>query len=97
MGKYRMLLKAAVKEQKGSVIGIFLLVFVLALCLISALTVYISGTDSVAREMRRLCRFCDRRSFQNVLNMKIRGGTNIKKSVMAIRGFLRQTSSITMD
>ena len=54
MGKYRMLLKAAVKKQKGSIIGIFLLMLVLALCLISALTVYISGSNSVEREMRRL-------------------------------------------
>ena len=54
MGKYRMLLRAAVKKQKGSILEIFLLVLVLALCLISALTVYISGTGSVARAMRRL-------------------------------------------
>ncbi len=54
MGKYRMLLKAAVKKQKGSIIGIFLLMFVLALCLFSALTVYISGMDSVENEMNRL-------------------------------------------
>ena len=39
MGKYRMLLKTAAKKQKGSIIGIFLLVFVLALGLMSALTV----------------------------------------------------------
>lgn len=54
MSKYRMLLKAAVKKQKGSIIGIFLLMFVLALCLFSALTVYISGMDSVDKEMDRL-------------------------------------------
>ena len=54
MGKYRMLLKAAVKKQKGSILGIFLLVFVLALCLFSALIVYVSGTNSVEAEMRRL-------------------------------------------
>ena len=54
MGKYRMLLKAAVKKQKGSILGIFLLVFVLALCLFSALIVYVSGTNSVEGEMRRL-------------------------------------------
>lgn len=54
MSKYRMLLKAAVKKQKGSIIGIFLLMFVLALCLFSALTVYISGMDSVEKEMDRL-------------------------------------------
>ena len=54
MGKYRMLLKAAIKRQKGTVMGIFLLMFVLALCLFSALILYISGTDSVESEMRRL-------------------------------------------
>ena len=54
MGKYRMLLKAAIKKQKGSLAGIFLLVFVLALCLFSAITVYISGINSVESEMQRL-------------------------------------------
>ena len=54
MGKYRMLLKAALQKQKGSIIGIFLLVFILALCLFSALTLYISGSNSVEREMNRL-------------------------------------------
>ncbi len=54
MGKYRLLLKAAAKKQKGSVIGIFLLVFALSLCLFSALTIYISGVNSVEGEMRRL-------------------------------------------
>ena len=54
MGKFRMLLKVAGKKQKGSMIGIFLLVFVLALCLFSALTVYISGINSVESEMQRL-------------------------------------------
>ena len=54
MGKYRMLLKAALKKQKESIIGIFLLMFVLALCLFSALTVSISGEKTVEREMDRL-------------------------------------------
>ena len=54
MSRYRMLLKAAMKKQKESIIGIFLLVFVLALCLFSALTIYISGMNSVEREMQRL-------------------------------------------
>ena len=54
MNKYKMLLKAAIKKQKGSIAGIFLLVFVLALCLFSAITVYISGINSVDREMKRL-------------------------------------------
>ena len=54
MRKYRMLLKAAIKKQKGSIAGIFLLVFLLALCLFSAITVYLSGIHSVESEMRRL-------------------------------------------
>lgn len=54
MTKYGMLLKAALKKQKGSIIGIFLLVFVLALCLFSAVIVYVSGTNSVESEMQRL-------------------------------------------
>ena len=54
MNKYKMLLKAAIKKQKGSVAGFFLLVFVLALCLFSAIIVYISGVNSVDREMQRL-------------------------------------------
>ena len=54
MQKYRMLLKVAIKKQKGSIAGIFLLVFVLSLCLFSAITVYISGINSVESEMQRL-------------------------------------------
>ena len=54
MGKYQMLLKSAAKKQISSIIGIFLLVSVLALCLFSALTVWISGTNSVEAEMERL-------------------------------------------
>ena len=54
MGKYRMLLRAAIKRQKGSIAGIFVLVFVLALCLFSAITVYLSGINSVESEMQRL-------------------------------------------
>ena len=54
MGKYKLLLKAAIKKQKGSILGIFLLVFVLAVCLFSSVTVYVSGKNSVSREMNRL-------------------------------------------
>ena len=54
MNKYIMLLKAATKKQKGSIAGIFLLVFVLALCLFSAITVYTGGISSVQNEMQRL-------------------------------------------
>ena len=54
MRKYRILLKSAIKKQKGGIAGIFLLVFVLALCLFCAITVYISGINSVESEMQRL-------------------------------------------
>ena len=54
MGKYRMLLKAAIKKQKGSIAQVFLLVFLLSLCLFSALTIYMSGLNFVENEMRRL-------------------------------------------
>ena len=54
MGKYKLLLRSAVKKQKSTLIGIFLLVFMLSLCLFSALTVYMSGTKSVREEMDRL-------------------------------------------
>ena len=54
MGKYQMLLRSAAKKQISSIIGIFLLVSVLALCLFSALTVWISGKNSVESEMERL-------------------------------------------
>lgn len=49
-----MLLKATFKKQKGSICGIFVLVLILSLCLFSSLTLYISGTQSVAAEMERL-------------------------------------------
>ena len=54
MNKYKMLLKAAIKKQRGSIAGIFLLVFILSLCLFSAITVYTSGISSVESEMQRL-------------------------------------------
>ena len=54
MSKYSLLLTSAAKKQRASIVGIFLLVSVLALCLFSALTVYISGTKSVEAEMDRL-------------------------------------------
>lgn len=49
-----MLLRSAVQRQRGSAAGIFALVFLLAACLCTAGTVYLSGTDSVAGEMARL-------------------------------------------
>ena len=54
MSKYSMLLKSAAQKQWASIVGIFLLVSVLALCLFSALTVYIGGINSVESEMERL-------------------------------------------
>lgn len=54
MKKYQILLTAIWKKQKGSIRGIFLLVFVLSLCLFSSLTLYISGKHSVEAEMERL-------------------------------------------
>ena len=52
--KYQMLLKAIWKKQKESICGIFLLVFVLSLCLFSSLTLYTSGKPAVEAEMDRL-------------------------------------------
>lgn len=54
MEKYRILLRAAIKKQKGSAAGIFLLILILSLCLFSALTLYTSGTAYVSSEMDRL-------------------------------------------
>lgn len=54
MEKRKILLLAAVKRQKGSIIGIFLLVWILSACIFSSLTLYISGNDYVKEEMERL-------------------------------------------
>ena len=54
MGKYGLLLCSTIKKQKSTIIGVFLLVFMLSLCLFSALTVYSSGTKSIKEEMDRL-------------------------------------------
>ena len=54
MEKRKILLLAAAKRQKGSIIGIFLLVWILSACIFSALTLYISGNDYVKEEMERL-------------------------------------------
>lgn len=54
MEKCQMLLKVAWKKQKGSISGIFLLVFILSLCLFSSLTLFVSGKQSVKAEMERL-------------------------------------------
>ncbi|MBD5508623.1 MAG: FtsX-like permease family protein [Lachnospiraceae bacterium] len=50
----KMLLLAAMKRQKGSIIGIFLLVWILSACIFSSLTLLISGNAYVKEEMERL-------------------------------------------
>ncbi|MBD5459466.1 MAG: hypothetical protein HDR26_00760, partial [Lachnospiraceae bacterium] len=50
----KMLLLAAVKRQKGSIIGIFLLVWIFSACIFSSLTLFISGKIHVKGEMERL-------------------------------------------
>ena len=50
----KMLLLAAVKRQKGSIVGIFLLVWILSACIFSSLTLFISGNAYVKGEMERL-------------------------------------------
>lgn len=52
--KATMLFGAISKNQRGSILGIFILVLVSALCLFSALTMYASGVSTVEREMERL-------------------------------------------
>lgn len=54
MKKCQMLLRVAWRKQKENICGIFLLVAVLSLCLFSALTLYVSGRQSVKAEMERL-------------------------------------------
>ena len=54
MKKCQMLLRAAWRKQKENICGILLLVAVLSLCVWSALTLYVSGRQSVKAEMERL-------------------------------------------
>lgn len=54
MSRYRILMRAAAKRQKGSVAGLFLMVFVAMLCVFTALTLYGSGKRSLEEEMERL-------------------------------------------
>lgn len=54
MKAFGLLLRAAAKKQRGSVLGIFGLVLMLSLSLFSSLTLYTSGVCSVEREMQRL-------------------------------------------
>ena len=50
----KLLLLAAMKRQKGGIIGIFLLVWILSACIFSSLTLLISGNAYVKGEMGRL-------------------------------------------
>ncbi len=54
MGKYKMLLFAAWKKQKHTVLALFLILFMAAVCLFSAITLYDSGTADVEAKMNRL-------------------------------------------
>ena len=54
MGKYKMLLRAAWKRQKFSVLALFMMIVIAALCLFSAITLYTSGTSNVENKMDRL-------------------------------------------
>ncbi len=54
MGKYRILLPATLKKQKGSIPGIVLLMLLTALCMFTSVTLLASGEGSVSAEMDRL-------------------------------------------
>ncbi|MCM1126183.1 MAG: hypothetical protein NC429_06885 [Lachnospiraceae bacterium] len=54
MSKYKMLLRAAWKRQKFSVLALFLMITISALCLFSAITLYVSGMADVEQKMERL-------------------------------------------
>lgn len=48
------LLKAGIKRQKGSIAGLFILIFTVSVTLVMALTVYINSSSYVSQEMSRL-------------------------------------------
>lgn len=52
--KNRILMRAALRRQRGSVLGIAILLFLSSLCLFTALTLTQSGADAVNSEMERL-------------------------------------------
>ncbi len=54
MGKYRILLPATLRKQKGSIAGIMLLMLLTALCMFTSVTLLVSGEISVSAEMDRL-------------------------------------------
>ena len=54
MGKYRILLPATLKKQKGSILGILLLMLLTALCMFTSVTLLASGESSISAEMDRL-------------------------------------------
>lgn len=54
MGKYRILLPATLKKQKGSILGILILLLLAALCMFTSVTLLASGENSISAEMDRL-------------------------------------------
>lgn len=47
-------LRAGIKKQKGSIAGLFILIFTVSVTLVMALTVYINSSSYVSQEMSRL-------------------------------------------
>ncbi len=54
MKKYKILLIATLKKQKGSILGIMLLMLLTALCMFTSVTLLASGKSSISAEMDRL-------------------------------------------
>ncbi|MCB2354617.1 ABC transporter permease [Clostridium estertheticum] len=48
------LLKAGIKRQKGTIVGLFILIFTVSVAFVMALTVYINSSNYVRQEMSRL-------------------------------------------
>lgn len=54
MGKYRILLSATMKKQRGGILGILILMLLTALCIFTSVTLLTSGESSISAEMDRL-------------------------------------------
>lgn len=54
MRKYRIILLATLKKQKGSILGILALMLLAALCMFTSVTLLTSGENSISAEMDRL-------------------------------------------
>lgn len=54
MGKYRILLPATLKKQRGGILGILILMLLTALCMFTSVTLLTSGKSSISAEMDRL-------------------------------------------